>query len=101
MKDYFEIKDKRDLDFIGRNLLLQIVIIFLLFFLISGWVASAIFAFIFTFLTLLLIYAIIVLRNLKVIESEQYRKAYRWGAYGTLIVFSFFLIGMICVIAFS
>jgi len=93
-KDYFEIKDKRDLNIIGRNLLLPIVIGYLLTFLIRGMGASIILGYIAGLLTQLSIYAIIVLRNLEVIESEQYRKVYRRGAYFVLFTYPFFMIVM-------
>jgi hypothetical protein len=42
--------------------------------------------------TMSLLYAIIVLRNLKVIESEQYRKIYRRSAYFVLVAYPFFVL---------
>ncbi len=82
------------MDFIGLVILLLIVIKDFLIPLIRGEYAPDILKISMSFSTALSVYAIIVLRNLEVIESEQYRKVYRRGAYFVLFTYPFFMIVM-------
>jgi len=94
--DRREIQDKKDLMFLGSVMLNIILISFGLIFFITGEVVPCLLL----SYTLIAWYAIILLRNIEVIEPEQHKMAWRQWAYIILIIYPFYMIGMIWVYFF-
>jgi hypothetical protein len=90
-KDRYKIEDKKDLDIVGFLTGIVALCSTFLILLKAGEIVPGL---LLTF-TLLALYAIVLLRNLKVLKSERYKKFYRWLAYSILIIYPFYMIGII------